>query len=86
MHVHAVFDSDVCYYMLLYHFEMGLRGFHYYMQYWEPTVGQPLHFLQETDNKHDCCAVAATLIGTEEIVCNVPLEISRYFFADSTWL
>ena len=65
-------------------FEMGLRGYHEYGDYWRPYVHQPITFRKEQDNVHDNFAVAgyAKLPGRliPSIVGHVPLELSRHIW------
>ena len=60
-----------------------VRGYHVYMNVWEPLVGECLKSRKEPTNKMDKTAVALIRISSyseEMVVGHVPLNISKIVF------
>ena len=57
-------------------FESFVRGYHEYMDVWDPKIGdKDVHLAPEEDNEHDSFAVAIFFQG--RIVGHVPRNLSR---------
>ena len=65
----------------VFEFESAVRGYHFYQDAWNPSVGDLLHCIQEPTNEHDRFAVACVREGTEApVVGHLPREIARTCF------
>ena len=58
--------------------ESVVRGYHVYMEFWDPSIGDTFLLETEPTNIHDRYAVAVKVDGS--IVGHVPKELSKTFY------
>ena len=61
----------------LYEYSSAVRGYHYFRNYWQPTLGEELDCMHEKDNPFDFFAIKVSKSTTRQTVGHLPMKNSR---------